>query len=336
MKRWQYPDRDAWEEIARRPSRPSLEMVLEVEPILNAVREQGDAALREYTRKFDDVAVDDLRVSANEIAGASAKVGEELRHAIDVAVSNIDRFHRECVTEEAVVETMPGVRCWRKSVPIGTVGLYVPGGSAPLFSTVLMLGIPASIAGCPRVVLVTPPDRGGRVHPAILHSAHRVGIKEVYRVGGAQAIAALAFGTESIPRVDKIFGPGNQYVTAAKQLAALNGTAIDMPAGPTEVAIIADDSCEARFTAADILAQAEHGPDSHILFLSDDADYVESVLGEVRRQVADLPRRAIAEASLEHGHAVTTRTTDDALDLADFYAPEHLIIATRDADRCAD
>ncbi|MBT8400897.1 MAG: histidinol dehydrogenase [Rhodothermia bacterium] len=336
MKLYKYPDQSEWSEIVARPARPLHDLQDEVEPIFETVRREGDDAVREFTKRFDGVEIDSIAVSEEQLARASSEVSEALKESIDVAATNIRRFHSELVEAEKVVETMPGIRCWRRSVPIQSVGLYIPGGTAPLFSSVLMLGIPAVIAGCPRTVMTTPPRADGRVHPAVLYAARVSGISEVYRIGGAQAIAALTFGTESIQKVDKIFGPGNQYVTAAKQLAAMNGTAIDMPAGPTEVAIIADKSCDARYTAADVLSQAEHGTDSHILLVSDDEDHVRAVIKEIDTQVQALPRKEIAVEALRHSSAVVVRGTHDAVALVNHYAPEHLIIANRDADELAE
>ncbi len=336
MKLYKYPDRSEWAEIVRRPARSFRDLREEVEPIFDKVRQAGDDAVRELTKRFDGVEVGSIRVSEGEIARSPSEVSEALRQSIDVAATNISTFHSEFVENVQVVETMPGIRCWRRSVPIQSVGLYVPGGTAPLFSSVLMLGVPASIAGCPRTVLCTPPRADGSVHPAILYAASVAGISEVYRVGGAQAIAALALGTESIPSVDKIFGPGNQYVTAAKQLASTNGVAIDMPAGPTEVAIIADKSCDVRYTAADVLSQAEHGTDSHILLLSNDEEHMRAVIEEIDKQVQALPRKEIAREALRHSSAVVVGGTDEAIAVVNQYAPEHLIIATRDADELAE
>ncbi len=336
MKLYKFPDKSEWTEIVRRPALATADLLAEVKPIFEAVRSSGDDAVRQLTKRFDGVEIDSVAVDEQEVARSAVQISDALKRAIDVAATNIRRFHSELVEEVKVVETMPGIRCWRRCVPIQTVGLYVPGGTAPLFSSVLMLGIPADIAGCDRVVLTTPPRADGSVDPAVLYASGIAGISEIYRVGGAQAVAALSIGTESIPRVDKIFGPGNQYVTVAKQLAAMNGVAIDMPAGPTEVAIIADTSCDVRYAAADILSQAEHGSDSHVLFVSDDEDYAITVMDEVKTQAASLSRKEIAMEALRNSCVVVVRGTDEAIELVNHYAPEHLIIETRNADDLAE
>ncbi len=332
MRCYRLPDRNSWSEITKRPTVSAEDLAETVESIFQEVERRGDEALREYTARFDGVDVAELRVSGQDIEASASRVPDELKSAIRRARENIATFHHSQVVEERIVETMPGVECWRRPVAIETVGLYVPGGSAPLVSTVLMLGIPAVIAGCSRIVLVTPPDTTGHVDDSILYACHLLGINDVYRVGGAQAIAALTFGTPTIPRVDKIFGPGNQYVTAAKRLAQVKGVAIDMPAGPSEVAIIADDSCDALYVACDMLAQAEHGPDSHILLVTTSEAYTEVVLSTLERELERLPRRDIARSSLANSSAVVVASTREAVALTNEYGPEHLIIATRDAD----
>jgi histidinol dehydrogenase len=298
-----------------------------VAPILRQVRHRGDAAVRDFTFQFDKVQLDDLRVSPAERAEAETLVSPELKAAIALAKSNIETFHRAQLGQPEPITTQPGVTCWRKSVGIEKVGLYIPGGSAPLFSTVLMLGVPARLAGCRQVVLCTPANRAGKVHPAILHAAAQVGITDIFKVGGAQAIAAMAYGTESIPRADKLFGPGNQYVTAAKQLVNKEGLAIDMPAGPSEVAVYADDSSNPVFVAADLLSQAEHGPDSQVILVSTSEAAIQKAAEEVLRQLEALPRKEIARQALSHSKAFLVSDEDEALRLLNAYAAEHLILA---------
>jgi histidinol dehydrogenase len=304
-----------------------------VAPILRQVRERGDAAVREFTLQFDKVQLQELRVSADEMVEAEASVSAELKAAIQLAKSNIETFHRAQLMQPDPVTTQPGVVCWRKSVGIEKVGLYIPGGSAPLFSTVLMLGVPAQLAGCREVVLCTPVNRAGKVHPAILYAASQVGISTIFKVGGAQAIATMAYGTESIPRVDKLFGPGNQYVTAAKQLVNREGIAIDMPAGPSEVAVYADDSSNPVFVGADLLSQAEHGPDSQVILVSTSETAIDRASEEVLRQLEVLPRKEIARKALENSKAFLVHDEAEAMRLLNAYAAEHLILAV---DRAAE
>lgn len=324
------PERGEWERLIKRPAFDVSTLFGAVRPIMDAVRERGDAALRELSLRFDHCAPESIAVSEAELSGAAALLPEELREAIRRAKENIERFHAAQRFEGVRVETAPGVVCEQRAVPISRVGLYIPGGSAPLFSTVLMLGVPARLAGCREVVLCTPPGRDGAVHPAILYAAALCGITRVCRVGGAQAIAAMACGTESVPQVDKIFGPGNQYVMAAKQLASLSGVAIDMPAGPSEVLVYADDTCSPAFVAADLLSQAEHGPDSQAVLVTTSRAVLQAVVAEVERQLAELPRREIAERALAHSRAVYFDSAQDAVDFANAYAPEHLILAVAD------
>ncbi|RMD68347.1 MAG: histidinol dehydrogenase [Bacteroidetes bacterium] len=331
-----YPRPEEWPELARRPVFDWTTLEGRVGPVLEAVAREGDEALRRFTRQFDGVEIADFAVPQADIDAAEAQLDPQLRDAIRQAAANIERFHAAQAEAVQVVETMPGVRCWRKALPIERVGLYIPGGSAPLFSTVLMLAVPARLAGCARVVLCTPPQRDGSVHPAILFAARQAGVTEVYRVGGAQAIAALAYGTETIPRVDKIFGPGNQYVTAAKQLAQRQGVAIDLPAGPSEVLVVADDTAVPAFVAADLLSQAEHGPDSQVVLVALSGALLDATLAELETQLATLPRADIARQALTHSRAVLLRTPDEALAFANAYAPEHLILALADAGRWAE
>ena len=324
------PNKSEWDALLRRPSLDITELFDIVRPIVDEVAEKGDAALRAYAERFDKVCLTDLRVSEAEIRAAEALVSDDLKNALRQAYSQIYAFHAAQRFSGVRVETAPGVVCEQRALPISRVGLYIPGGSAPLFSTVLMLGIPARIAGCEKVVLCTPPAKDGSVHPAILFAASLCGITEIFKVGGAQAVAAMAVGTETVPQVDKIFGPGNQYVMAAKQWVALKGTAIDMPAGPSEVEVLADDSARADFVAADLLSQAEHGPDSQAILITTSKKLAEDVVAEVSRQCAALPRHEIAEKALQHSKIIVFDTMEEALEMTNLYAPEHLIIATRD------
>ena len=325
-----YPEKASWAELTRRPAFDVTALFERVQPIIDAVRERGDAALRELSERFDHVVPASITVPAEECEQAASELSAELCAAIRQAYDNIVRFHAAQRFEPVRVETAPGVLCEQRAVPIRRVGLYVPGGSAPLFSTVLMLGAPARLAGCEEVVLCTPPGKGGRVHPAILYAAQLCGISRICRVGGAQAIAAMACGTESVPRVDKIFGPGNQYVMAAKQLVSLHGVAIDMPAGPSEVEVLADESCVPAFVAADLLSQAEHGPDSQVMLVTTSEPTLHAVAAEVERQLELLPRKEIAAKALANSRALLFRTQEEAVEFSNEYAPEHLILAVRD------
>jgi histidinol dehydrogenase len=325
------PDPATWPQLLQRPVMDTRSLEAGVMDILMAVQKEGDAALLRLTRAFDGVQLSTVAVSAEERKAACAMVSEDLREAIAVAQSNITRFHELQKNSVTVVETMPGVRCWRKSVPIEKVGLYIPGGTAPLFSTLLMLGIPATLAGCAAIVVCTPCDKAGQVHPVILYVADLLGITQIFKVGGAQAIGAMTFGTATIPKVAKIFGPGNQYVTCAKQLVATMGVAIDMPAGPSEVAVYADDTCDPAFVAADLLSQAEHGTDSQVLLVVSTPDLVPAVEAAITGQLRLLPRKDFAAAALHHSRCVVMPDRDAAFALLNAYAPEHLIIASDDA-----
>ena len=336
MKIYYHPERKEWDTILQRPTFDSLSLHETVGNILMDIKCRGDEAIREYSLRFDGVSPEMLLVSEEELKEAHDAVSEELKAAIQVAHDNIMRFHEAQVMKPEEIETMPGVVCTRKSVGIEKVGLYIPGGTAPLFSTVLMLGIPAKIGGCRRVVLCTPPNKKGKVHPAILYSAKLAGVHQVYKVGGIQAIGGMAYGTETIPRVFKIFGPGNQYVTAAKQMVNAEGVAIDMPAGPSEVMVIADETAHAGFVAADLLSQAEHGADSQVVLVAVGTKILEAVLKELDRQVALLPRSGFANKALVHSVAVIVADTDEAMAISNEYAPEHLILATADADLLAE
>ena len=331
MQIYRYPLFKSWPEITRRPSADYSDKVETVSEVMLKIREEGDAAIREYTNQFDHVDIADFKVSAGEIKAAVRKIGLELKKAISIAARNIDTFHVAQKVPHHVVETMPGVKCWQKSVPIERVGLYIPGGSAPLFSTVLMLGIPAMIAGCRDVVLCTPPDKNGEIHPAILYAASICHITEIYKIGGMQAIGAMAYGTESIPKVNKIFGPGNSWVTAAKQFVAMADCAIDMPAGPSEVAVMADETANPAFVAADLLSQAEHGPDSQVILVTTEEKLIHAVIKVMGKQLKELPRATVAGKALENSRAILVKDVEEMLGLMNFYAPEHLIIATKDA-----
>lgn len=336
MKVLQNPDRNLWPEILKRPVLDAGDLEKNVRAVMQAVRENGDAALKEYTLRFDGVNLDHFRLSDAEIKAAKDMLPGDLRAAIETAAENIRRFHAAQIKVESFIETAPGIRCWRRSVAIDKVGLYIPGGTAPLFSTVLMLGIPAGLAGCQRIILCSPPARDGSIHPAILFAAEVAGIREIYKLGGAQAIAAFSYGTESIPRVDKIFGPGNQYVTCAKQLAQMQGTAIDMPAGPSEVCVLADHTANPAWVAADLLSQAEHGADSQVLLATTDTSLPEKVADELAKQILKLPRREMAELSLSNSKAVVFTDPEALLDLVNEYAAEHLIIACDEPEKWAD
>ena len=331
MEVFRHPPSASWPELLKRPVRDSLVLESQVSGIIEKVRAGGDEALRKFTLEFDKTAVRDLRVSEEEISEALASIDPDLKKAIQVAIDNITKFHEQQLSVEARVETMPGVECWRKSIGIERVGLYIPGGTAPLFSTVLMLAIPARIAGCREVILCSPPGKDGKIHPAVLAAAALTGVGQVFRVGGVQAIAAMAIGTQTIAKVFKIFGPGNQYVTTAKQLVQKEGVAIDMPAGPSEVAIFADLSANAGFVAADLLSQAEHGSDSQVLLVTDDESLPDLVTKALDIQLEALPRKEFANAALAKSRIIVVSGKEEGMELLNQYAPEHLIIASDDA-----
>ncbi len=336
MKIIKNPPRSEWKSLLARPVMDLREIEAKVIPILQTVKEQGDSALRHYTQLFDKVALSNLWVQTEEIQKAIQTLDPALKKAIDQAQANIELFHKAQFEHFEPIETLKGVKCWRKSVPIQKVGLYVPSGTAPLFSTVLMLGVPARLAACETVVMASPPDSEGNLHPAVLYAAHRVGITKILKVGGAQAVAAMAFGTESIPQVYKIFGPGNQYVTAAKQLVFREGIAIDMPAGPSEVAVWADQTAVPAFVAADLLSQAEHGTDSQVILVTDSEKLIQEVLAEVDQQIKTLPRRNFAEKAIENSKAFLIDDSQTAIDLLNEYAAEHLIVAMDEAEKWAE
>ena len=331
------PGRETWAELLARPAIDMEQLYGTVQGIAEAVKAQGDAAVLRFAEQFDGVRLQGLAVTEEEMRAAASEVDDTLKAAIRLAKRNIEAFHAAQRFTPVEVETMPGVRCIQKAVPIERVGLYVPGGTAPLFSTVLMLAIPAVLAGCGEVVLCTPPDKRGSVHPAILFAAHEAGVHKVFKAGGAQAIAALAYGTQTIPAVHKIFGPGNRYVTAAKQWVSLHTrVSIDMPAGPSEVEVLADASANPVFVAADLLSQTEHGADSQAVLISTSAELLPAVEREIARQLPLLARRDVAEHALSHSTLVAVPSMDEALEMTNLYAPEHLIIHTRDYARVAD
>lgn len=331
----EYPAREEWGGLVERPHLDVSQLNMVVQAVLDDVRTNGDEAVKRYEEKFDHVQLATLAVSQQEMDEAENAVTPQLRDALQLAHDNIARFHESQLFAGVKTETCPGVTCWQRSVPIQKVGLYIPGGTAPLFSTVLMLATPAKIAGCEEIVLCTPPSAGGKVNPAILVAARIAGVNKIFKAGGVQAIGAMAYGTESVPKVYKIFGPGNQYVMAAKQQVSLHDVAIDMPAGPSEVCVVADETCNPVFVAADLLSQAEHGFDSQVFFITDAASLIQEVQKEVENQLARLPRKEMAQASLANSKFVLVRNMDEAMELANVYAPEHLIIAAKDYETLA-
>ncbi len=331
-----YPKRETWAEITARPSLDTTFLERTVANILKDVKQHGDEALKHCSRHFDKVELDDFAVSEAEFIEAETKISAELKEAIAVAKANIERFHQAQTEKTHVIETMEGVFCWRKSVAVEKVGLYIPAGTAPLFSTVLMLAIPAKLAGCREIILCSPPDKNGKVNEATLYAARLCGATQVFKIGGAQAVGAMAFGTESVPRVYKIFGPGNQFVTEAKQQITKFGVAIDMPAGPSEVAVFADESCIPAFVAADLLSQAEHGVDSQVLLITTSEKVIAETLTEVEKQLEVLPRKNIAAAALKNSKAILVESADEAVELLNEYAAEHLILAVQNADEIAE
>ena len=324
------PDKSQWQEILKRPVMNTENLFDTVRSVIDRVKEEGDRAVLDYEEKFDKVVLASLAVSEEEQQEAENLVSEDLKAAIRLAKQNIETFHAAQRFEGKKVQTQPGVTCWQKAVAIEKVGLYIPGGTAPLFSTVLMLAVPARIAGCKEIVLCTPPGRDGKVHPAVLFAAKVAGVNRIFKAGGIQAIAAMAYGTESVPKVYKIFGPGNQYVTAAKQLVSLRDVAIDMPAGPSEVEVLADETANPVFVAADLLSQAEHGVDSQAILITTSVELQQAVKVEVERQLALLPRKEIAEKSLANSKLIVVDSMTEAIELTNAYAPEHLIIETED------
>lgn len=336
VKIYKNPMVSEWDALCKRPTLPLANLEGKVQSILDAVKEEGDDALRRFAKEFDSVAINDLRVSKQEIEEAPQMVPAELKQAIALAAENIRKFHSSQQSTEIPVETIQGVVCWRKSVPISNVGLYIPGGSAPLFSTILMLAIPAQIAGCSRLILCTPTNKTGKVNPIVLYTANYLGINEIYKIGGAQAIAAMAYGTQSVPKVDKIFGPGNQFVTKAKELVQKSGIAIDLPAGPSEVLVMADSTADADFIAADLLSQAEHGADSQVVLLATDTDIISQVVVALQNQLKQLPRAELARKALENSIFISFQSLDDCIDFSNLYAPEHLILSVNNAEQYID
>jgi histidinol dehydrogenase len=320
------PKRQDWELVLKRPTQTVAEIEEKVDTIFKKVEKDGDRAVREYTEKFDGVALNSSLVSPPEIQEAVGLVSVELKEALQLAKQNIEKFHRAQITARIEVETSKGVVCWQEKRPIQKVGLYIPGGTAPLFSTLLMLAIPAKIAGCKEIVLCSPPNNEGKIHPAILYAAHLCGVTQIFKIGGIQAIAGMTFGTETLPRVYKIFGPGNQYVTVAKQIATKYGVAIDMPAGPSELLVVADDTSNAAFVASDLLSQAEHGVDSQVILVSTSKELIDSVESEIEEQISLLPRKHIAQKAMNHSKLIYVENDEIAMDLINEYGPEHFII----------
>ncbi|MCK4920139.1 MAG: histidinol dehydrogenase [Bacteroidales bacterium] len=331
-----YPSKKDWTKLLERPAFNYDELMTSVENILIEVKNNGDEALKKFSKEFDGVSIENFQISEKEIDDAKSKINIELKNAINLAKENIERFHSLQRDPVISCEPVTGVRVWQKSTPIEKVGLYIPGGSAPLISTVLMLGIPAVIASCEDIVLCTPPDSEGNINPAILYSANLLGISKIFKIGGAQAIAAMAYGTESVPAVYKIFGPGNQYVTAAKLKVSLENIAIDMPAGPSELAVMADEYANPSFIASDLLSQAEHGEDSQVILVSESVKLIEKVQLEIVKQLADLPRRQIAEKAMENSSFILMKSEDEIMEFLNQYAPEHLIIATENNKKIAE
>lgn len=325
------PPKTDWQTLTRRPAADKKQLGETVNKIFEAIEGEGDKGVMRFTKEFDGADLSSLRVSVSAIENASDLITPKLKAAISIAKNNIEKFHAAQKDKKEIVETTTGVFCWRESRAIERVGIYIPGGTAPLFSTVLMLGIPAKLAGCKQIILCSPPDSKGNIHPAILYTAALIGITDIFGVGGIQAVAAMTLGTNTIPRVDKIFGPGNQYVTAAKQFAQTLGVAIDMPAGPSEVLIIADKDCVPEFVAADLLSQAEHGADSQVILLSDDLTTIEETIAAINNQIIILPRKDIAQKALEKSKAVLLNDMKECIEFSNIYAPEHLIIATKNA-----
>jgi histidinol dehydrogenase len=336
MKLFIDPPTSDWQALLQRPAIDSAALQATVAAILQDVQANGDTALRRYALQFDGLTLHNLQVTEAEMQAAMKQVPDALKTAIQTAAANIRTFHQQQQQPVAYVETMPGVTCWRRSVGIEQVGLYIPGGTAPLFSTVLMLAIPAGIAGCKDIILCTPPQKDGSVHPAVLYAASISGVTAVYKAGGAQAIAAMAYGTETIPKAAKLFGPGNQYVTCAKQMVQQQGTAIDMPAGPSEVCVLADETCRPAFVAADLLSQAEHGPDSQVVLVSNQRTTIKAVQAEISKQLQQLPRAGIAMQALENSRAFVISDLETAIALVNAYAPEHLIISHREETAIAE
>ncbi|WP_312421883.1 histidinol dehydrogenase [Epilithonimonas sp.] len=332
MKQYKYPPISQWKSLCERPLQSQENLESQIKEVFSEVKNNGDKALKFFTEKFDNVSLQELKATDSEIIEAEKIVSEELKSAIKIAAENIRKFHSSQQEEKKIIETTEGVFCWRENRAIENIGIYIPGGTAPLFSTVLMLGIPATIAGCKNIALCSPPDKNGKINPAILFTANLIGIKNIFKIGGSQAIAGLTFGTETIPKVDKIFGPGNQYVTAAKQLALNYNLAIDIPAGPSEVLVIADEMSIPSFVAADLLSQAEHGTDSQVILLSNSERIINEINIEINKQLNDLPRKEIAEIALQNSKSILLSSIDEAIEFSNYYSPEHLILAIENAE----
>lgn len=332
MKTYLNPAPSEWGKILKRPEKEATNLIATVKGVFDDVKVNGDNALRDYTQKFDGVVLSDLKVTEQEIETAIPLVSEALKAAILLAKNNVEKFHASQVIEKKVISTVQGVDCWQEMKPIEKVGLYIPGGSAPLFSTILMLGVPAKIAGATKIVLCTPPSKDGTINPAILYAAQLVGVTEIYKLGGIQAIAGMTYGTESVPSVYKIFGPGNQFVTAAKQYALTQGLAIDMPAGPSEVMVVADKHADASFVVADLLSQAEHGGDSQVILVTDSQELIQSVTTEMEKQLSELPRKDVATLAIENSSIIFIDNIEAQNKMINEYAPEHLILNVLDED----
>ncbi len=331
-----YPQKRDWEAILARPAIENEKLRPAVSEILNAVRQSGDKKVKEYTSKFDKVDLQHSEVTQSEIESSVSLVSQELKDAIDLAVDNIRKFHSAQKEEVKRIETSPGVVCWQKSTAIEKIGIYVPGGTAPLFSTVLMLAVPAVVAGCAQIVMCTPCDKDGSVPPVILYAARQTGVHRIFKIGGAQAIAAMAYGTESVPKVHKIFGPGNQYVTMAKMLVNAEGTAIDMPAGPSEVMVVADQTANPAFVAADLLSQAEHGIDSQVILISTSEEMIDSSVREIAKQLENMPRKDVAEECIKYSKAILLQSENEIIGMMNMYAPEHLILSVKQPENLID
>ncbi len=331
-----YPAKETWNAILKRPMIDTTSLEATVQSILSNIKINGQGAVKDYTLRFDKVIIENALVTEDEFSAAEKQISKELKVAIQLAKNNIETFHTAQIEEIKIIETQPGVKCWRKSIAIQKVGLYIPGGTAPLFSTILMLGVPAKLAGCAEIILCTPPDTNGNINPAILYTANLIGITKVFKIGGVQAIGAMAYGTEIVPQVYKIFGPGNQYVTCAKQLINKQGVAIDMPAGPSEMAVLVDETCVPEFVAADLLSQAEHGSDSQVILVSTNEVVIKNIQTELEKQLAVLPRKEFATAALYNSKAILVKTNSEAIELLNQYAPEHLIIACKYDEQLAE
>ncbi len=332
MKKIYNPKPESWSELLKRPTQTIADVETTVNQIFSEIKLKGDTAVKKYTQLFDGISIESLLVSKNEIETAEKETSEELKNAINLAKANIEKFHSAQKTERITVETTEGVVCWQEKRAIQKVGLYIPGGTAPLFSTVLMLAIPANIAGCKEIILCTPPDKNGKINPAILYTATLCGVTKIFKIGGIQAIGVMTFGTESVPSVYKIFGPGNQFVTVAKQIATKHGVAIDMPAGPSELLVFADDTANASFVASDLLSQAEHGADSQVVLVTTSEKLLNSVEKEVEEQLQQLPRKAIAEKAIANSQLILIESNSEAINLINEYAPEHFIVVSKEED----